>query len=78
MVAPIPAATFRVNAKDAAWVDRKMTPHPVKCFTETLRVSGAYLTIAEKLYIRALDYPPRASMPRSIVAERIVPGGRSR
>ncbi len=57
MVAPIPAATFRVNAKDAAWVDRKMTPHPVRCFTESLRVSGAYPTIAEKLYIRALTFP---------------------
>jgi hypothetical protein len=34
-----------------------MTPHPVKCFTETLRVSGAYSTIAEKVYIRAIDYP---------------------
>jgi pimeloyl-ACP methyl ester carboxylesterase len=57
LVPPIPAATFRVNAKDAAWVDSKMTPHPVKCFTETLRVSGAYSTITEKAYIRAIDYP---------------------
>ena len=57
MVPPISAASFRVNAKDAAWVDGKMTPHPVKCFTETLKVTGAYQTIAEKLYIRALDYP---------------------
>jgi pimeloyl-ACP methyl ester carboxylesterase len=60
MVPPIPAATFRVNAKDAAWVDSKMTPHPVKCFTEPLRVSGAYLSIAQKVYIRALDYPAAA------------------
>lgn len=57
MVPPISAATFHVNAKDAAWVDSKMTPHPVKCFTETLRVSGAYARIAEKVYIRALEYP---------------------
>ena len=54
---PIPAATFHVNAKDAAWVDGKMTPHPVKCFTETLRVSGAYSTIPQKIYIRARQYP---------------------
>ena len=54
---PIPAAIFRVNAKDAAWVDTKMTPHPVKCFTETLRVSGAYLTIPSKVYIRARGFP---------------------
>ena len=57
VVPPIPAAAFRVNPKDAAWVDSKMTPHPVKCFTEVLRVGGAYTTIAEKVYIRALDYP---------------------
>jgi pimeloyl-ACP methyl ester carboxylesterase len=56
-VPPNPAATFRVNAKDAAWVDSKMTPHPVKCFTEMLRVSGAYLTIPEKVYIRAREFP---------------------
>jgi pimeloyl-ACP methyl ester carboxylesterase len=57
LVPPISAATFHVNAKDAAWVDSKMTPHPVKCFTETLRVSGAYARVPEKIYIRALDYP---------------------
>jgi pimeloyl-ACP methyl ester carboxylesterase len=56
MVPPIPAATFRVNAKDAAWVDSKMTAHPVKCFTETLRVSGAYLKIPQRVYIRARDF----------------------
>ena len=53
---PIPAATFRVNAKDAAWVDSKMTPHPAKCFTETLRVRGAYLTTPQKIYIRAREF----------------------
>ena len=57
LVAPVPAAAFRVNTKDAAWVDRKMTPHPAKCFTEPLQVSGAYLTIAQKLYIRAREFP---------------------
>jgi len=57
MAPPIPAASFRVNAKDAAWVDSKMTPHPVKCFTEALRVIGAYLTIPQKVYIRARGFP---------------------
>jgi pimeloyl-ACP methyl ester carboxylesterase len=57
-VVPSPnAAAFHVNAKDAAWVDSKTTPHPTKCFTEKLHVSGAYQTIASKLYIRALDFP---------------------
>jgi pimeloyl-ACP methyl ester carboxylesterase len=60
LVPPIPAAMFRVNANDAAWVDSKMTPHPVKCFTETLRVSGAYSTISTRVYIRARDFESAA------------------
>jgi pimeloyl-ACP methyl ester carboxylesterase len=48
-----PASVFHVNAKDAAWVDSKTTPHPTKCFTEKLKVTGAYQTIPKKLYIRA-------------------------
>ena len=75
---PIPAASFRVNAKDAAWVDSKMTPHPVKCFTETLRVSGAYLTIPQKIYIRARDTRPRPSTRCLNDAGQIAPGGRLR
>jgi pimeloyl-ACP methyl ester carboxylesterase len=57
LVQPISAAVFRVNDKDAAWVDSKMTPHPVKCFTEPLTVTGAYASIAQKVYIRAVDFP---------------------
>ena len=48
-----PAAYFKVNEKDLAWVTSKVTPHPAKCFTEALHVSGAYQTIAKKVYIRA-------------------------
>jgi pimeloyl-ACP methyl ester carboxylesterase len=57
LVPPITAAVFRVNDRDAAWVDSKTTPHPVKCFTEPLRVTGAYSAVAQKLYIRATDFP---------------------
>jgi pimeloyl-ACP methyl ester carboxylesterase len=49
----LPASAFHVNAKDAAWVDSKTTPHPTKCFTEKLKVTGAYQSIPKKLYIRA-------------------------
>ena len=48
-----PAAAFKVNANDVAWVNSKLTAHPTKCFTEAVRVSGAYQTIPRKLYIRA-------------------------
>jgi pimeloyl-ACP methyl ester carboxylesterase len=57
LVPPISASVLRVNEKDAAWVDGKLTPHPVKCFTEPLRVTGAYALIPQKLYIRAADFP---------------------
>lgn len=54
---PLSAADFHVNAQDEAWVNSKMTPQPIKCFTEALRVSGAYEKIHTKAYIRALDFP---------------------
>src|ERR1700761_3818718 len=48
-----PASYFHVNDKDAAWVNGKTTPHPTKCFTQKLKVTGAYQSIAKKLYVRA-------------------------
>lgn len=48
-----PAAYFHVNATDSAWVDSKLTAHPMQCFTEKLKVTGAYQAIPKKVYIRA-------------------------
>jgi pimeloyl-ACP methyl ester carboxylesterase len=48
-----PAAAFKVNANDVDWVNSKLTAHPTKCLTEPVRVSGAYETIRQKVYIRA-------------------------
>lgn len=53
-VTPAPLASyFHVNDKDAAWVQSKLTVHPTKCFTQKLKVTGAYQSIAKKLYVRA-------------------------
>ena len=54
---PVPAAVFRVNEKDRAWVDGKCTPHPIATLTEKINVTGAYERIAKKAYIRAKGYP---------------------
>ena len=54
---PITAEQFAVNAADRAWVDSKMTPQSMACFTERLSVSGAYQRIAKKTYIRAGGFP---------------------
>jgi pimeloyl-ACP methyl ester carboxylesterase len=53
VVQPRPAAYFHVNATDSAWVDSKLTPHPVQCFSEKLKVTGANQAIPTKVYIRA-------------------------
>ena len=50
---PHPAAYFHVNEKDAAWVNSKVTAHPTQCFTQKLKVTGAYQSVAKKLYVRA-------------------------
>ena len=57
MAPPPPAANFKVNEKDVAWVNSKLTSHPTRCFTETLRVSNAYDRISDKVYIRAPSFP---------------------
>ena len=42
LTVPAPsAAYFGVNAADAATVDALATPHPIGCFTEKLKLSGA-------------------------------------
>jgi pimeloyl-ACP methyl ester carboxylesterase len=60
MVPAPPAANFKINANDVAWVNSKLTPHPTKCFTESLRVSDAYQTVREKVYVRAPAFPQAA------------------
>jgi len=54
---PIPAAGFVINAADLAWAGSKMTSQSTACFTEKLKVTGAYLKIARKTYIRAKNFP---------------------
>jgi len=56
-IPPTPAATFRVNEADQAWVDAKCTDLPLACFTERLHLSGAVDGIATRAYIRAGGYP---------------------
>jgi pimeloyl-ACP methyl ester carboxylesterase len=37
------------------WIQSKLTPHPVACFTEPLKLTGAVEKIRVKTYIRASD-----------------------
>ena len=54
---PVPAAVFRVNEKDRAWVDAMCTPHPLATLTDKITFTGARDRIAKKAYIRAKGYP---------------------
>jgi pimeloyl-ACP methyl ester carboxylesterase len=54
---PIPAAVFRVNEKDRAWVDAMCVPHPIATFKEKINLTGARDRIAKRSYIRAKGYP---------------------
>ena len=66
---PVPAAVFRVNEKDRAWVDAKCTPHPVATLTDAIAITGARDRIARKTYIRAKGYPERAVRRRGDAAQ---------
>jgi pimeloyl-ACP methyl ester carboxylesterase len=57
---PPTAEFFKVNEKDRAWVDSKLTPQPVGVRMQRIRLTGARERIAKKLYIRALNYPQPA------------------
>lgn len=54
--APIPATRFAVNEADRAWVDSKMTPQSTACFTEKIKLTGAYQRIAKKAFIGARKF----------------------
>jgi pimeloyl-ACP methyl ester carboxylesterase len=58
LAVPAPsAAYFGVNAADAALVDALATPFPLGCFTEKLKLSGAYRSIEKHLYVHGTVLP---------------------
>lgn len=48
------AASFRVNERDRAWVDAKMTPQPVSVAMQRIQLSGAIDRVDTKVYIPCL------------------------
>ena len=52
---PIPAAAFKVNEADRAWVDAQCTPQPIETFTGPVSAAAvaARDRVARKAYIRA-------------------------
>jgi pimeloyl-ACP methyl ester carboxylesterase len=58
LIPPVPAAFFKVNEKDQAWVDRRCVPHPLACFEQPLRLTGAYSRVTRRWFIKAGAYVP--------------------
>jgi hypothetical protein len=50
---PIPAEVFKVNAADAAWVNRQCTPQPFATFEQRTSLTGAGEATQNVTYIRA-------------------------
>jgi pimeloyl-ACP methyl ester carboxylesterase len=59
-----PAAYFGVNAADAATVDELATPHPLGCFTEKLKLTGAYRSVRKHLYLHGTVLPRESPFKR--------------
>jgi pimeloyl-ACP methyl ester carboxylesterase len=52
----VPAAAFKVNEQDQAWVNSKLTPQPLGPTFTPNKFTGAREKVAKKTYIRALGY----------------------
>jgi pimeloyl-ACP methyl ester carboxylesterase len=53
----VPAAAFKVNEQDQAWVNSKLTAQPLGPTFTRNRFTGAREKVAKKTYIRASGYP---------------------
>ena len=73
-----PAAYFGVNAADAATVDELATPHPLGCFTEKLKLTGAYRSVKKHLYVHGTVLPRESPFKRFYEQARAAAGARTR
>ncbi len=55
---PIPPEVFNVNARDRDWLSRHSTLHPLACFQQPLRLTGAINRIENSTYILATEWSP--------------------
>lgn len=51
MAAPVPSAAFGVGAEHQSWVDSRLTPTPLACFTQQISLSGAYKSVRERVLV---------------------------
>lgn len=59
-VPPVPAAAFKVNEADQAWVDAQCTPMPLAALQEAVALSGAHRQVQRRHYVYAMGRHPSA------------------
>lgn len=62
-VGQIPAKVFAVNEQDRPWVDRRCVEHPLGCFEQKLRLTGAWLKVPKRVYVHATGWGPSSFTP---------------
>ncbi|HEX4269922.1 MAG TPA: alpha/beta hydrolase family protein [Rhizomicrobium sp.] len=55
-IKPPPAKAFSTSEKDYAWLEAKMTPHPIGTATQAIRLTGKLEAVARKTFIRVPHY----------------------
>jgi pimeloyl-ACP methyl ester carboxylesterase len=58
LVRPIPAEVFKVNERDAAWVDQLFVKHSLACFQQKVSLTGAISRVPKRTYVLATGWGP--------------------
>jgi len=62
-VAPIPAEVFRVNSRDAAWMDAQCTPQSLACFVQPIKLTGGLNRIQNVTHVLAVGFREGSPFP---------------
>jgi pimeloyl-ACP methyl ester carboxylesterase len=54
---PPPVDAFGLQGALASWAERRLTPQPILCGTQSIRLTGAWHDVPDKMYVRARGYP---------------------
>ena len=57
-VPPLPASVWLDDPAQQAWVEDRVTPHPLRSLTEPLPLTGAWRSVGRKLYVLAATNRP--------------------
>jgi pimeloyl-ACP methyl ester carboxylesterase len=69
LITPFPAEFFKLNERDAAWVDRMCVKHPLACFMQKVVATGAIARVAKRTYALATNWGP--PQPFVAIADRL-------